>query len=252
MTTLDIRALCGIARHAGREILRIAETSFAIDTKDDNSPVTIADKTADEIIRQALATLSPDIPVLSEESAQTAYDIRKTWTRYWLVDPLDGTKEFIKKNGEYTVNIALMEKNSPAFGVIHVPTKDTCYFGGASHGALRIIGTGHPTPIRTRKPAPGETVVVAASRSHPDPNLQDFLRTLPPHRLLIAGSAYKFCLLAQGDIHLYPRFNPTMEWDTAAGQAIVEGAGGVFTTPDGAPFPYNKPSLRNGPFLARA
>ncbi len=252
MKDSDIRALCGIARLAGQEILRIAEAPFEIDFKNDRSPVTIADKTADALIRQALANLFPDIPILSEESAHTAYDIRATWSRYWLVDPLDGTKEFIKKNGEFTVNIALMEKNSPVLGVIHVPTKDTLCYGGRAFGAFRIVGTSPPSPIRTRKPAPGETVLVAASRSHPDPHLNAFLESLPPHRLVVAGSAYKFCLLAQGDIHLYPRFNPTMEWDTAAGQALVEGAGGSLTTPDGTPFPYNKPSLVNGPFLASA
>lgn len=252
MKNPDIPALCDLARRAGQEILRIAETPFTVDTKSDESPVTLADKTADALIRKGLAALSPDIPILSEESAQIAHDVRKAWTRYWLVDPLDGTKEFIKKNGEFTVNIALMEKNSPVLGVIHVPIKDTLYYGGSTFGAFCIVGTDTPSPIHTRKPAPGETVLVGASRSHPDPHLNAFLESIPPHQMVIAGSAYKFCLLAQGDIHLYPRFNPTMEWDTAAGQALVEGAGGSFTTPDGDPFPYNKPSLVNGPFLARA
>ncbi|NDY56858.1 3'(2'),5'-bisphosphate nucleotidase CysQ [Desulfovibrio sulfodismutans] len=248
----DILTLCGIARLAGQEILRVAETAFAVDTKADDSPVTQADRASDAIIRQALGELYPDIPILSEESGQSDYAVRKDWKRFWLVDPLDGTKEFIKRNGEFTVNIALMEKNRPVFGIIQVPTKDDIYFGGPSQGAFRLSGTGAPVPIAVRQPAPGAPVLVGASRSHPDANLDAYLAALPPHELVTAGSAYKFCLLAQGTIHLYPRFNPTMEWDTAAGQAIVEGAGGRFTAPDGSPFPYNKPCLRNGPFVATA
>jgi 3'(2'), 5'-bisphosphate nucleotidase len=248
----DISALCGIARLAGQEILRVAETAFQVDTKSDDSPVTQADRASDAVIRQALTGLYPDIPVLSEESGQTAYPERRAWTRFWLVDPLDGTKEFIKRNGEFTVNIALMEHDRPVFGVIQVPVRDEIYYGGPAHGAFLRRGTGDPAPIAARKPAPGETVRVGVSRSHPDPDMAAFLAALPAHELVTAGSAYKFCLLARGDIHVYPRLGPTMEWDVAAGHAIVLGAGGTMTAMDGSPFPYNKPNLRNGPFLARA
>ncbi|MDQ7833636.1 MAG: 3'(2'),5'-bisphosphate nucleotidase CysQ [Desulfovibrionaceae bacterium] len=248
----DIMAVCGIARLAGQEIMRVAETAFAVDIKSDDSPVTQADRASDAIIRQALAGLFPDIPILSEESAETPYEIRKNWTRFWLVDPLDGTKEFIKRNGEFTVNIALMENDRPVFGVLQVPARDAIYFGGPSQGAFFMSGTDEPRPIAVARPAPGQPVRVAASRSHPDARLDAFLAALPPHELITAGSAYKFCLLAKGDIHIYPRMGPTMEWDTAAGQAIVEGAGGRLTAPDGSPFPYNKPCLRNGPFVATA
>jgi len=252
LRTDDITALCGIARLAGQEILRVAETAFTVDAKADDSPVTQADRAADALIREALSGLFPDIPILSEESGQAAYAKRRAWPRFWLVDPLDGTKEFIKKNGEFTVNIALIEHNRPVFGVIQVPARDELYYGGPSLNAFTRQGTDAPTPLATRKPAPGEPVRVGVSRSHPDPNLTAFLDTLAAYELVTAGSAYKFCLLAKGAIHAYPRFNPTMEWDVAAGHAIVLGAGGSLTAPDGSPFPYNKPDLRNGPFIAKA
>lgn len=248
----DILALCGVARLAGQEILRVAETAFTVDTKADDSPVTQADRASDAIIRQALTELYPDIPILSEESGQSDYSVRKDWKRFWLVDPLDGTKEFIKQNGEFTVNIALMEKDRPVLGVIQVPTRDAIYYGGPAMGAFRLSGTDDPVPIAVRRPAPGEPVRVGVSRSHPDERLDAYLAALPGHELVTAGSAYKFCLLAQGTIHLYPRLGPTMEWDTAAGHAIVEGAGGRLTAMDGCPFLYNKPCLRNGPFVATA
>jgi 3'(2'), 5'-bisphosphate nucleotidase len=252
LQTDDITALCGVARLAGQEILSVAETAFTVDAKADDSPVTQADRAADAIIREALTGLFPDIPILSEESGQADYAQRRAWTRFWLVDPLDGTKEFIKKNGEFTVNIALIEHNRPTFGVIQVPTRDELYYGGPAYGAFSRQGTHAPTPIATRKPEPGQPVRVAASRSHPDPNLATFLDTLPAYELITAGSSYKLCLLAKGAIHAYPRFNPTMEWDVAAGHAVVLGAGGSFTAPDGSPFAYNKPNLRNGPFIAKA
>jgi len=248
----DILALCGVARLAGQEILRVAETAFTVDTKADDSPVTQADRASDAIIRQALTDLYPDIPILSEESGQTDHTVRRHWTRFWLVDPLDGTKEFIKQNGEFTVNIALMEKGRPVLGIIQVPTRDAIYYGGPSLGAFRLSGTDDPAPIAVRRPVSGEPVRVGVSRSHPDERLDAYLAALPAHELVTAGSAYKFCLLAQGTIHLYPRFGPTMEWDTAAGHAIVEGAGGRLTAMDGSPFLYNKPCLRNGPFVATA
>lgn len=248
----DIAALCGIARLAGQEILRVAETAFRVETKSDDSPVTQADRAADAVIRQALDGLFPDIPILSEESGHAAAEVRRGWKRFWLVDPLDGTKEFIKKNGEFTVNIALIENGRPAFGVVQVPVRDELYYGGPGYGAFLRRGTDDPTPIATRKPGPGEPVRVAASRSHPDPGLEAFLATLPAYELVTAGSSYKLCLLAKGDIHLYPRTGPTMEWDVAAGHALVLGAGGTMTALDGSPFPYNKPDLRNGPFLATA
>lgn len=252
MKELDRMTVCGIARLAGQEIMRVRAAGFGVEYKADSSPVTAADKAANALIREALAHAFPKIPILSEETEQEPFEVRKSWKRFWLVDPLDGTKEFVKDNGEFTVNIALMEKNRPVFGVIQVPVRDVLYFGGKGLGAFKMEAGKAPEPIRTRKPQPGAPLTVLQSRSHPDDRLQTFLDQYPERAMITAGSAMKFCLLAEGGAHLYPRLNPTMEWDVAAGHALLEGAGGAFTDLEGNPFPYNKPSLVNGPFLARA
>jgi len=252
MKELDQRTVCGIARLAGQEIMRARQGSLGVEYKADHSPVTVADKASDAIIRQALSAAFPDIPILSEETAQEPFEVRKSWKRFWLVDPLDGTKEFIKDNGEYSVCIALVEKGRPVFGAIQVPAQDRLYFGGPGLGAFRMDASHAPVPIKVKKPAPGEPVIVLESRSHLDADLSAYLERYPDKIVKTAGSALKFGLLAEGAGHVYPRFGPTMEWDVAAGHALVEGAGGTFSALDGGRFAYNKPTLKNGPFLAKA
>ena len=192
------------------------------------------------------------MPVLCEETANAPYEERRHYQRCFVVDPLDGTKEFIRKNDEFCVNIALVENGEPVFGVIHAPVTDTLYAGGPGHPATRRVADGPAEPIRVAAPVPGEPLTVLASRSHPDPRLDEYLARFPECRRISRGSALKFCALAEGACHLYPRLGPTWEWDTAAGHAIVLGAGGILTAFSGAPFRYNKPDLRNGPFLARS
>lgn len=249
---LDVaRALLPVARDAAREILAVYATSdFGVERKADDSPVTRADKASDALLRAALARLYPDIPILSEETAQEPYEVRKAWERFFLVDPLDGTKEFLKRNDEFTVNIGLVHGVRPALGLILIPVSGVAYYGGPGLGAFRVDPGGEPAPIACAAPGPGGPVMVA-SRSHPSPELARYAEQNGIADVRPAGAAAKFCRLAEGAAHVYPRYNPTMEWDTAAGQAIVEGAGGTMTHWDGAPFTYNKPSLLNGGFIAR-
>lgn len=250
MLAIDQDALCGVARLAGQAILKVYGTNFAVDIKEDHSPITQADRASNAVIAESLGALYPDIPILSEEADKPEYARRKAWKRFWLVDPLDGTKEFVARNGEFTVNIALVEGVEPVFGVIYAPVTDTLYAGGPGLGGRRVRG-GESSPLRARRPEPGQPLVVVRSRSHPDPSLDAYLARYPNHRDVTAGSALKFALVAEGTAHFYPRFNPTWEWDTAAGQAIVLGAGGSFAKPDGSPFVYNKEDLKNGGFVAK-
>ena len=248
---IDPLPLAGIARLAGQAVLEVYRQDFTVRLKADDSPLTQADLASHELIKGALSQLYPDIVIISEEGKDLPYEARKGLKRFWLVDPLDGTKEFVAKNGEFTVNIALVEKRRPVLGVIHVPTLDLTYYGGAGLGSFRVHD-GKCELIRARRTKPGQKVVAAVSRSHPDPRLEDYLAKIGNLEKRVAGSAYKFCLLAEGEVNLYARFNPTYEWDTAAGQAILEGAGASLTGLEGEPFLYNKPSLKNPGFIARA
>ena len=246
--------LVRLARQAGEAILRIYETGFGVEIKSDGSPLTMADSASHHILLSGLPSLTPDVPIISEEtvSGDIDYEQRKEWQRFWLVDPLDGTKEFIKRNGEFTVNIALVENGYPVAGLIYVPVRDLYYFGCSGYGAWKMKGVeGRPEKISVRKMNPDEQLTVVKSRSHPSAELDDFLRTIRVGSEVSAGSALKFCLVAEGVADLYPRFGPTMEWDTAAGQAIVEAAGGSVCDPQGNRFRYNKESLRNGYFIVR-
>lgn len=251
MAKLDWDALCGIARLAGQAIMEIYATDFSVDIKADESPITQADRASNQVITESLTALHPEIPILSEESKQAEYAQRKGWKRFWLVDPLDGTKEFVARNGEFTVNIALVENRRPVFGVVYLPVKDMLYAGGAAFGSLRRQGGGGAAPIHAAGPRLGDPVVVVKSRSHPDARLAGYLERYPARREVTAGSSLKFCLVAEGTAHCYPRFNRTWEWDTAAGHAIIEGAGGVFTAMGGGDFLYNKEELVNGGFEAK-
>jgi 3'(2'), 5'-bisphosphate nucleotidase len=251
-----ITGLVTLAVEAGRKILEVYGTDFAVERKADSSPITRADRESHAVLLAGLAALFPDIPVLSEEGELPGFEMRRGWRRMFLVDPLDGTKEFAARNGEFAVCVGLVEDGRPTFGLVHLPAQDRLYYGGRGLGSYRIAGPGAdgaPVPIVCRPPAPGAGHRVVVSRSHPSAGLDDYLRTIPVASVRQVGSACKFCLLAEGEADLYPRLTPgTWEWDTAAGHALVEGAGGSMTALDGGPFPYNKPSLMNGPYLASA
>ncbi len=238
-----------IARDAGAAILDVYANEFDVTKKADSSPLTIADMRSHEVIVNALQALTPDVPILSEEASEISYEERSKWTRYWLVDPLDGTKEFVSRNGEFTVNIALIEQHVPVLGAVFVPVRDTLYLATLENGATRQIGTAPAEVIRIRTPAHAPLRIVG-SRSHRDGRLEKYLPRLGPHELVSIGSSIKFCLVAEGSADLYPRFGPTSEWDTAAAQAIVEAAGGAVVTLDGKPLRYNmKADLLNPYFL---
>lgn len=245
--------MIGIAREAGDAIMAVYKgPAFEITYKDDRSPLTQADLASHRIIDQDLRNLNPAWPVLSEESEETPYEQRSTWQYYWLVDPLDGTKEFLRRNGEFTVNIALMHNNTPILGVVYAPAIDKMYFAAENVGAFRMDGD-QPTSIQTQA-VPGKTFRVVASRSHSSENesFEQFTGGTADYELVSMGSSLKFCLVAEGSADVYPRTGPTMEWDTAAAHAIVEQAGGSVTDLDGKPLQYNKPLLRNPGFVVRS
>ena len=243
-------AVIELARKAAAEILAVYDSEFAIEHKDDRSPLTAADLASHRCIVAGLQALTPHIPVLSEESKDIDIAARREWTTFWLVDPLDGTREFIKRNGEFTVNIALVVDGVATWGVIQQPVTGALWHGGAGVGAFIREGDAGDVAIRTRMPA-AAPLRIAASRSHRDERTQAVLDALPGSEVVGCGSSLKFCRIADGGIDLYPRFGPTSEWDTAAGQAILEGAGGAVLAPDGRPFRYNpRATLLNGDFIA--
>jgi 3'(2'), 5'-bisphosphate nucleotidase len=242
--------IADIAAAAGRAILEVYQRpDFEVVRKGDQSPLTEADLASHRVIRDALAKLTPDIPLLSEESAEIDFGVRSGWRDYWLVDPLDGTKEFVNRNDEFTVNIALIRDHEPILGVVHVPVSGVTYTGTKGTGATRQTAGGDPEPIRVRRPC-ASPVRVVGSRSHANPKLEQFLRKLGDYRLVSMGSSLKFCLLAEGGADFYPRLGPTSEWDTAAAHAVVLGSGGRVITLDGRPLQYNrKASYLNPEFL---
>ena len=245
----DIDQLIRIARAAGQAILEVYNRGFEVRNKDDNSPLTEADLASHQVIIAGLEELTPQIPVLSEESASVSYETRRNWERYWLVDPLDGTREFIKRNGEFTVNIAMVEAGRPVLGVVHVPVSGAVYAGDVAHGAFLEDAAGRRQPLRvaTRRATP---LRVAGSRSHAGDSLRAFLGRVGEHELKSMGSSLKLCLVAEGKADIYPRLGPTSEWDTAAAQAVVEAAGGSVTDTALRPLRYNqKESLLNPYFL---
>lgn len=246
-----LEAVIGISRRAGREILDVYGSDFEAHAKADNSPLTEADLRAHRLITAELARLSPLLPVLSEEAADIPFAERSGWKRYWLVDPLDGTKEFVSRNGEFTVNIALIEGHRPIMGVVHIPVSDTTYSGIPGLGAWRASHDRPRAPIAVRRMARPPLRVVG-SRSHGNAALESALASLGPYELRPAGSSIKLCLVADGSADLYPRLGPTSEWDIAAGQAVVEAAGGqVVRIADGLALQYNTGAgLLNPDFLA--
>ena len=222
-----------IAKEAGAKIMEIYQRDFAVYEKQDTSPLTEADLAAHKCIVAGLEAIS-DLPILSEESADIPWEERKTWTRYWLVDPLDGTKEFIKKNGEFTVNIALIDGGKPIMGVVYAPALEKSYVGIVGQGAWTETAEG-VTPISAKLHSEGEVWKVVGSRSHQSPEIKNLLELLGGGSELVAmGSSLKLCLVAEGEAHLYPRLGPTSEWDTGAAHAVALAAGANVTVLDGA------------------
>lgn len=242
-----LEPVCEIARRAGQEILKIYHSEFDVEDKADGSPLTAADRAAHDTIVQGLLELTPDIPVLSEEASDIAYDERANWQRYWLVDPLDGTKEFVKRNGEFTVNIAFIEGDRPVLGVVYVPVTGVMYYACRGTGAFKFDGN-QVRSIRVQR-YQGKKVRVVASRSHASDALQTFLHGVGDVETISMGSSLKLCLVAEGAADVYPRLGPTSEWDTAAAQAVVEVAGGSVTDLDGQPLRYNKKDILNPWFI---
>jgi 3'(2'), 5'-bisphosphate nucleotidase len=243
-----LERLIPVAHAAGGVILDIYATDFEVRGKDDTSPVTDADERAESVITRALASLAPDIPVVAEEAA-AAGKLPAVGERFWLVDPLDGTKEFISRNGEFTVNIALIENGTPTLGVVLAPALGRLFAGAEGVGAF-VEDAGTRREISVRRP-PEEGLTVVASRSHGDTAaLADFLQGRPIAELKNAGSSLKLCLVAAGEADLYPRLGRTMEWDIAAGHAVLAAAGGSVRTVAGLPLTYGKPGFDNPHFVA--
>ncbi len=246
-----LEAALNAAVQAGKKILTIYESidAFEVSSKADNSPLTAADKAGHLRITELLE--STGLPVLSEEGKSIDYEVRKKWPLYWLIDPLDGTKEFIKRNGEFTVNIALIEQEKVIAGVVYVPVTDILYWGSIGGGAFKRVGNNPPISLPLSQSDNIKAIV--ASRSHMSPETEAFIANYPEAELLSMGSSLKFLLVAEGKAQLYPRFAPTMEWDTAAAQAVVEAAGGqVVWYPQNTPLNYNRPDMLNGWFLVKA
>jgi 3'(2'), 5'-bisphosphate nucleotidase len=238
-----------IVARAGAAIMRVYGAGFAVQRKEDDSPLTLADLESQSVILEGLAEVTPGVPVLSEESAQAPWSERRTWRELWVVDPLDGTREFVKRNGEFTVNIALVVEHEPVLGVVAAPALGLLYWGAVGVGAFSRHDKSPQVPIHVS--APQNPLRVVGSRSHASPATASYLAGLAPHVMAGIGSSLKFCLLAEGKADLYPRFGPTSEWDTAAGQALLEAAGGHVTRLDGHRLRYNcRESVINGDFLA--
>jgi 3'(2'), 5'-bisphosphate nucleotidase len=252
---IDTQQIIQLARQAGEKILEVYEREdFGTRLKSDDSPLTEADLAAHHVIVDGLKVIDPDTPILSEESASIPWAERQQWTRYWLVDPLDGTKEFIKRNGEFTVNIALIEDHQPTLGVVHAPVLDRTYYTDQG-GAFKLnTGSSAAEKITVRHRQKDETWKVVGSRSHAGDSLVSFLEGLGAHGMVSMGSSLKLCLVAEGAAHIYPRLGPTSEWDTAASHAVVNAAGGEVVIADtDDSLRYNtKESLLNPFFIVRA
>jgi 3'(2'), 5'-bisphosphate nucleotidase len=242
---LDVTAL---AREAGRAILEVYASSFSVQEKADSSPLTEADLRSEKLILAGLRRIAPEIPVLSEETGQSAWSVRRNWSRLWVVDPLDGTKEFVQRNGEFTVNIALVDNHRPVLGIVHAPALERDYFACEGIGAFRSDAQSAGRPIRVARRGSG-AVRVVGSRSHRGSSLDAFLSRVGVHELVEVGSSLKLCLVAEGSADVYPRLGPTCEWDTAAGQCVLEQAGGQVLKLDGEPLEYNREDTLNPNFV---
>jgi 3'(2'), 5'-bisphosphate nucleotidase len=238
------------ALNAGEKILEVYHSEeIGLTLKEDQSPLTLADQAAHRLILALLEQTG--LPVLSEEGADIPYSVRKDWEYYWLVDPLDGTKEFVKRNGEFTVNIALIHLGKPVMGVVYAPVLDWLYWGSLESGAWKQEG--NMEPVRLEKVPNTAIKTIVASRSHMNQQTKDFITKYPEAKVVNMGSSLKITLVAENKAQLYPRFGPTMEWDTAAAHAVVNAMGGaVLTLENGVPLSYNKENLLNPDFLVRA
>lgn len=252
---IDVAQLISIAKKAGDAIMEIYARDFSVETKEDNSPLTEADKKSNAVILEGLKNLYPDIPFISEETKQTPYEERKHWKRFWLIDPIDGTKEFIKKNGEFTVNIALIEDGVPVVGIVHVPAQNKTYYGVKGIGSFQSTKDNLQSAISNSSHyTTKEKVIVVGSRSHLSPETLQFVEDLRTKGKQVefrsSGSSLKLCLVAEGEADLYPRFGPTMEWDTAAAHAVALYAGkNVINHQTKQPLVYNKENLLNPWFI---
>jgi len=248
--TQFLSAVIELSKDAGHRILEVYQSNFSVDFKTDNSPLTAADLASHNCLVAGLAKLLPSYPILSEESGTIPFAQRVTWDTFWLIDPLDGTKEFVKRNGEFTVNVALIHRHKPILGVVYAPAQELCYYAAYEQGAFRQIGHATPEEITVQYPAHNPLRVVG-SRSHSGAELQDYLRQLGEYQLIVSGSSLKFCRVAEGSADLYPRLAPTSEWDTAAAHAIVQEAGGAVVDLHRKELRYNtKESLLNPYFIA--
>lgn len=252
LSSIDIIDIIQTAKEAGEKILEVYRSPFDIKNKEDNSPLTMADCLSHKVISERLRDLYPAIPILSEEGRDISYETRRKWQCFWLIDPLDGTKEFIKRNGDFAVNIALIFRNRPVLGVIYLPVKNEAFFAVKGKGAFKMTDNGNFQSIKVNEKPSDDGLRVVTSRSHHSKELDDYLGKIKIKEILSLGSSLKFCLVAEGKADVYPRLGPTMEWDSAAGQIIVEEAGGdvsdFFTR---KPLTYNKEVLENPPFLVK-
>ena len=255
LNQIDIQDIVTIAKEAGDAIMQVYKQDFEVEYKQDNSPLTLADKKANDIIETGLNQLSVNLPILSEEGNDIPYQNRKHWEYFWLVDPLDGTKEFIKKNDEFTVNIALIHKDTPVLGVVYAPALDTCYWAKQGKGAFK---DGQKLPLKTKEQR--NTYKIVASRSHMSDDTQAFIDAIDTNKekeLVSIGSSLKICLVAEGEADIYPRLGPTMEWDTGAAHAVVCESGCTLnrynnssSSSDSNKYLYNKNNLLNDWFIA--
>ena len=250
---LLLNEIVQLARSAGAAIMQVYRSEeFGATSKADNSPLTLADLAAHNCIVAGLSKLASGYPILSEEDANIPYAVRSKWTHFWLVDPLDGTKEFIKRNGEFTVNIALIEDGVPVLGVVYAPVLDVCYYAARGNGAFVQRGDQAAKSIKAVAHKAGAAIKVVASRSHSDARTEALLHKLGEHECISMGSSLKLCLVAEAAAHFYPRLGPTMEWDTAAAHAVVNEADGMVCDISEQPLRYNKEDLHNPEFLVLA
>jgi 3'(2'), 5'-bisphosphate nucleotidase len=252
LNQINIQDIVTIAKEAGDAIMQVYKQDFEVEYKQDNSPLTLADKKANDIIETGLNQLSVNLPILSEEGKEVPYKDRKHWEYFWLVDPLDGTKEFVKKNDEFTVNIALIHKDTPVLGVVYAPALDVCYWAKQDEGAFK---DGHKLPHKTENQR--NTYKIVASRSHMSAETQAFIDAIDTDKekeLISIGSSLKICLVAEGEADIYPRLGPTMEWDTGAAHAIVNETGKnvqKYNNIEYEPLLYNKENLLNQWFIIK-
>ncbi|WP_339799021.1 3'(2'),5'-bisphosphate nucleotidase CysQ [uncultured Marinobacter sp.] len=243
-----INDVLAIADTAGKQVMEIYQTDFEVHTKEDSSPITAADMASHHVIVDGLTALTTDIPILSEESANAPWAQRRNWSRFWLVDPIDGTKDFTNRTGEFTVNIALIENGEPLLGVVTAPALNEAYWGIVGEGAWKRDPDGNIRQLTVTEP-PAEKRVVA-SKNHLNDETREFIEALGAHVLVQAGSSLKFCRIAEGAADIYPRLGPTCEWDTGAAHAVLTAAGGKITQMDGTPLVYGKEDVLNPFFVA--